>query len=219
MPQPENEPKQRTGFLQRIGQHMEVFVAVAALITAVAAVVMTLEQTELMQEEAELERKNARISVLPSVWVATHIGDTEDSAYFKVVLDNRGLGPAVMERFDVTYDGEPVYNWDDLARRIAADIDFENDFVGGTVGSWRSPVSPGLMLQADGRVEPLEINHETDMDALRLFMRGSLKLGIKACYCSLYDECFETELFQRPQPVAACAAAEKPFISHGFFRN
>ena len=151
MPQRENEPGQRTGFLKRIGQHMEVFVAVAALITAVAAVVMTLEQTELMQEEAELERKNARISVFPSVWVATHIGDTEDSAYFKVVLDNRGLGPAVMERFDVTYDGEPVYNWDELARRMAADIDFRSPWRRAPLRKSHSSVTASFATRAATR--------------------------------------------------------------------
>ena len=70
---------------EAIGNHMEVFVSLAALVTAVAAVVITLEQTKVMREEAELERKNARISVLPSVWLSTYIGDTDGEAYYNVV--------------------------------------------------------------------------------------------------------------------------------------
>ena len=80
----------------RIASNMEVFVSLAALITAVAAVVITLEQTSVMREEAELERKNARISVLPSVWLSTFIGDEEGEAYYKIVMTNKGLGPAVI---------------------------------------------------------------------------------------------------------------------------
>jgi hypothetical protein len=87
---------------------MEMFVSLAALITAVAAVVITLEQTKVMREEAELERKNARISVMPSVWLSTYIGEDDEEAYFKVVLTNKGLGPAVIERFDVSYKGQFV---------------------------------------------------------------------------------------------------------------
>jgi hypothetical protein len=202
-----------------IGGHMEVFVSVAALVTAVAAVVITLEQTEVMQEEAELERKNARISVMPSVWLSTYIGDTDEESYFKIVLTNKGLGPAVIERFDVSYKDQPVYNWDDLARQMAAHIESKKSFQGSTLGSSRSPVSPGLMLEAGGTAEPLRVDDSTDADGLNLLMRGSQDMGISVCYCSLYDDCFRTELFRRPQKVEGCETPEKPFVSHGFFRN
>mgnify|MGYP001816252986 FL=1 len=214
----EQKPQKRR-FSEFIGSYMEVFVSIAALVTAVAAVVITMEQTKVMREEAELERRNARISVMPSVWLATHIGDTAESAYFKVVLTNKGLGPAVIENFTVTYQGEAVYNWDELARKMAAKIGSDKSFEGNTLGSWRSPVSPGLMLEAGGVAEPLRIFDTTDSDGLRLYMRGTPEMGIQLCYCSLYGDCFETELFRRPQEVETCATPERPFISHGFFRN
>jgi hypothetical protein len=198
---------------------MEVFVSLAALITAVAAVVITLEQTKVMREEAELERNNARISVLPSVWLSTYIGDNDGEAYYKIALTNKGLGPAVIERFDVTYQGQPVYNWDELARKMAADVGSEKSFEGNYLRSTRSPVSPGLMLEAGGRAYPLQVDDATDPDGVRLFMRASPDMGVNLCYCSLYRECFRSEMFQRPQPVESCEASEKPFISHGFFKD
>lgn len=200
-------------------RYTEGLVSLAALVTAVAAVVITMEQTKVMREEAELERRNARISVMPSVWVATHIGDTSDNAYFKVVLTNKGLGPAVLEGFEVTYRGEAVSNWDDLARKMEAAIGSDKSYEGNTLGSWRSPVSPGLMLEPGGVAEPLRVFQDTDVDGLRLLMRGTPDLGISLCYCSLYGDCFRTELFQRPQETDACEISEKPFMSHGFFRN
>ena len=209
----------KRGLLETIGSHMEVFVSLAALVTAVAAVVITLEQTKVMREEAELERNNARISVLPSVWLSTYIGETEGNAYYKVALTNKGLGPAVIERFDVSYKDQPVYNWDDLARQMAAHIESKKSFQGSTLGSSRSPVSPGLMLEAGGTAEPLRVYDSTDADGLNLLMRGSQDMGISVCYCSLYDDCFRTELFRRPQKVEGCETPEKPFVSHGFFRN
>lgn len=204
---------------ERIGSHMEVFVSLAALITAVAAVVITLEQTKVMREEAELERNNARISVLPSVWLSTYIGDIEGEAYYKVVLTNKGLGPAVIERFEVSYQGQPVYNWDELARKIAADLGADKSFEGNYLRSSRSPVSPGLMLEAGGSASPLQVDGETEPDGISLLMRGSRDVGISLCYCSLYSDCFRTELFERPQELESCESSEKPFISHGFFKN
>ena len=204
---------------ETIGGHMEVFVSVAALVTAVAAVVITLEQTKVMREEAELERKNARISVMPSVWLPTYIGQDDEEGYFKVVLTNKGLGPAVIERFDVAYKGQAVGNWDDLARLMAADIGSEKSFEGSTLGSGRSPVTPGLMLEAGGKTEPLRVFNSTDLDGIKLLMRGLPDMDISICFCSLYGDCFQSKLFRRPQEVDACEAADEPFISHGFFRN
>ena len=206
-------------FRETIGSHMEVFVSAAALITAVAAVVITLEQTKVMQEEAELERKNARISVMPSVWLSTYIGQDDDEGYFKVVLTNKGLGPAVIERFDVAYKGQAVGNWDELARLMAANIGSEKSFEGSTLGSGRSPVTPGLMLEAGGPTEPLRVFNSTDPDGIKLLMRGLPDTDVSVCYCSLYGDCFRTQLFQRPEAVDICEAADKPFISHGFFRD
>ena len=214
----ERENKKRS-LRDAIASNMEVFVSLAALVTAVAAVVITLEQTEVMQEEAELERTNARISVMPSVWLSTHIGETEDDAYFKIVLTNKGLGPAVIERFDVSYKDQPVNNWDELARQMAAHIESAKSFEEETLGSSRSPVSPGLMLESGGTMEPLRVFSSTDADGIKLLMRGAPNMGISVCYCSLYRDCFRTELFRRPQPVEVCEAAEKPFVSHGFFKN
>jgi hypothetical protein len=49
--------------------------------------------------------------------------------------------------------------------------------------------------------------------------RRNVRNGVSVCYCSVYGDCFRTELFRRPRQVEACAAAEQPFVSHGFFRN
>lgn len=209
----------KRGWREAIGTNMEVFVSLAALITAVAAVVITLEQTKVMREEAELERKNAKISVMPSVWLATHIGDEEGDAYFKIVLTNKGLGPAVIESFEVSYMGEPVYNWDDLVRRVAAHVESEKSFDGYTLTSNRSPVSPGLMLESGGVASPLSVSGSNEIEGLNLLMHAVPDMGISLCYCSLYGDCYRTELFRRPLEAEACETPERPFISHGFFRN
>ena len=215
----DDSEKKRRSLRETIGSNMEVFVSLAALVTAVAAVVITLEQTEVMQEEAELERTNARISVMPSVWLSTYIGDAEGDSYFKIVLTNKGLGPAVIERFDVSYRDQPVYNWDELARKMAAHTESETSYEGSTLGSWRSPVSPGLMLESGGTMEPLRVFDSTDADGIKLPMRGAQDMGISVCYCSLYRDCYRTELFQRPGAVESCETAEKLFVSHGFFKD
>ena len=102
---------------------------------------------------------------------------------------------------------------------MAADVGGEKSYEGGFLGSTRSPVSPGLMLEAGGEAFPIQVDDSTDPDGIRLLMRASMDMTISLCYCSLYRDCFRSELFKRPQETDSCKASEKPFISHGFFRN
>ena len=41
-------------------------------------------------------------------WLHANVGG---DAYCNVALTNKGTGPAVIERFDVSYQGQPAYNW------------------------------------------------------------------------------------------------------------
>ena len=75
------------------------------------------------------------------------------------------------------------------------------------------------MLEAGGMAYPLEVDGVTDPDGISLLMRGSMDMRISLCYCSLYSDCFRTELFERPQEVGSCESSEKPFVSHGFFKT
>ena len=92
---------------------------------------------------------------------------------------------------------------------------YEGDFLLST----RSPVSPGLMLEAGGETFPIQVDAGSERDGVRLLLRASQDMRISLCYCSLYRECFRSELFKRPEATDSCEAAEKLFISHGFFRN
>jgi hypothetical protein len=85
----------------------------------------------------------------------------------------------VIERFDVSSQGQPVYHWDELARKMAAHVGSEKSFEDNFLRSAGSPVSPGLMLEAGGIAYPLQVDNDSDPDGTRLLMRDSFGSGFR----------------------------------------
>lgn len=199
--------------------HVEILLSVAALITAVAAVFIATEQTKVMQEEAALERERHKIAVMPSVWVSTFINRKADVGEFKLVFSNRGLGPAVIERFDIVLDGQPAKNWDHLVALLAKKYAPEVLLVNGYVHSNRSPISPGMFIEAGHEAVPFAFSSQGQSDVYTLVTNHFQTLEVSLCYCALYGGCYVANLFERPAAVDHCVVDDDPFISHTFVKQ
>jgi hypothetical protein len=88
----------------------ESFVAVAALIVSLSALGVGLY-------EASLQRQHDRAEVWPHLEVGTFT--SVDGA--KVVVDNTGLGPAVVEAIAVTVDDKPAHGWHGVLQALVGD--------------------------------------------------------------------------------------------------
>lgn len=80
----------------------ETFIAVAALIVSLTAVIVGIY-------EAELQRAHDRAEVWPHLEVGTYTSPKGVS----IVLQNSGIGPAVVKAVVVTVDGKPMHDWDE----------------------------------------------------------------------------------------------------------
>jgi hypothetical protein len=88
----------------------ESFVAVAALIVSLSALGVGLY-------EARLQRQHDRAEVWPNLEVGTFT--TGDGA--KVIVDNTGLGPAIVESVAAMVDDAPAHTWRGVFRALLGD--------------------------------------------------------------------------------------------------
>ncbi|BDX07967.1 hypothetical protein [Planctobacterium marinum] len=197
--------------------HVELFLSIAALVTAVAAVFIALEQTKVMREEASLERERQKIAVMPSVWVSTFINTADGSGEYKLVFANRGLGPAVIERFDISVNGRVAKNWDQLTRILVQEFGDDIALDGRVVRSARSPISAGMFLEAGHDTSPFSFTSDGQKDLFKLFAGNTQRMDLSLCYCALYGSCYVAKLFRRPVEIEQCEADPQPFVSHAFF--
>jgi hypothetical protein len=82
-------------------QNYQMVTTWVSLIVAVIALVFTIYQ-------AILSRKHNRLSVRPSMTIWTHSEKNDHQGSLKVDLLNTGLGPAVIKKCVILYDGKPV---------------------------------------------------------------------------------------------------------------
>lgn len=81
--------------IQRKPLSTDTIIAVAATITSICALIVTLYQTKLTREQQ-----------LKSVWPYLMIAQQTDEAGGSVIVSNNGVGPAIIQRIELEYDGK-----------------------------------------------------------------------------------------------------------------
>jgi hypothetical protein len=145
-------------------------------------------------------RKHARLSVKPHISLGFYANE-EGAGWARTIS---GLGPAIINVFEVTVDGEPVQTWDQVLVLFGIDPRAAKArFVIPTPGTY-------LLPSSNATAWLLWIG--SPLEARTALVKNSQRLQIKLAYCSLYDECWERSAAElEPTPVAK----RKPTIAFG----
>ena len=168
---------------------------------SIVAVIIGLAALFVAWDEARSVRKQQAASVLPVIKIRTINLNNDEGSISSVVVENVGVGPAFVESATLSWDGEPV---DDMeALRSILD--------GGATpyGFWTSRLD-GEILAGGEQYNMLSVTlrHGADSDKQTAALRRSIysKLKVTACFCSVYEDCWEAKLNKRyrPDPVDHC---------------
>jgi hypothetical protein len=157
----------------------------------------------------------------PFLTYSTDNEDAEGHQHIALRIDNAGVGPARIETFEVWWNGEPVSSADELLRRCC-------------MADNQPPITSRMARSMDlavGLVAPsvLRAGGEQNFISLRLTDANDavwhrldvarLRIQMRACYCSVFDECWETNLRQTStREVRSCPAVKVPFaVPAGWF--
>jgi len=147
----------------------ETFIALAALVVSVSAVAVGLY-------EAALQRHHDRAEV----WPHPEIEVFTKSTGAEIVLENTGIGPAIVHSVVVSVDGRPQHNWREVLRLLngAEPLPFSN----------YSTVQHGL--RPGDRLPMLDIPVG---DVPRDFWKSIARVGVNICYSSVFDQYWVVE--------------------------
>ena len=140
----------------------------SATIIAVIALATGLYQARLSRDQAKA-----------SVWPYLVQGNSGNDGYSRIV-QNVGLGPAMIRGFEVTVDGKPTRTWAEVSAKL------------GIRPSWRGKRSTtfraGLVVPTGALIELLNLPDTAD----QRMIRGAMDhLQTWVCFCSLYGDCWE----------------------------
>lgn len=174
----------------------EMIVAISAVVIGACALLLAFFEVRIM-------RADQRASVLPVLELSRSFSrnDNPDDPVARIMFsaENVGTGPAKVETFRVTVDGEPHDSWRSAIRAlISKDIDYGQSTIRGRT------IPPGRLIQMFTLADPglaTEIYAQFD------------RLDYAACFCSVYGECWTTSYhrFGTVEPASRCTQVDGSF--------
>ena len=186
------------------------------LVIAFVAIVLSVVSLAVAFENGRTERSLLAASSWPFLRqiMTNQYGDGRDAA---IGVSNGGVGPAKLKTLEVDYAGQPVSSSLDLLRRCCG--------LGEGDAAVRQQLPQGLLTSlADETVlRPGEDNAVLVVHRLAeaaavpdRFAASLTRIGFRACYCSVLDECWVSDLrTTRTTAVDRCPAPAHPFQPNG----
>lgn len=140
----------------------------SATLIAVVALVTAVYQAKLSRDQAKA-----------SVWPYLLQGNSSNEGYSRLV-QNVGLGPAIIRAFEVRVDGKPARNWAEVATRLA----IHPTWRGARTTTFRA----GMVLPTGGRIDLVQLPDSADARMMRTAID---RVQTWVCFCSLYGDCWE----------------------------
>ncbi len=184
------------------------------LVLALSAIFISVVSLVVAMEHGRTERELVAANSWPFVQADSSLLGPDGDRFW---LDNAGIGPAKLESFEVLYKGEVMPTQGALLERccgVSADPVLRKVQLPGRIPSYRlknSVMRPGetdtfLMLQPS----------QASADVLDRLRRVAEAISFRACYCSVFDECWLSDLVNlRPKRLAACPTDDRSFNEDG----
>lgn len=154
----------------RLNEITDRIMSASATLIAVVALATGVYQAKMSRDQAKA-----------SVWPYLISGSSANGGYARIV-QNVGLGPAIIGGFAVRVDGKTMHSWPEVARALGVQISFRQ--------ARSTTFRPGLVVPTNTTVDLIQLPDSADMAAM--FSRAE-HLETWICYCSLYHDCWELD--------------------------
>jgi hypothetical protein len=196
-PETEYHHHRRTGH-----SWLDITLAVSAMFISLVSLFLALQHGRVLEKMVQAD-----------TWAFVTAGfsnyDPDLTPHPRLIIVNKGVGPAQVQTLEVFYNGTPQPSRRSLIRSILKPADpnyrprfFESDVIGG-------------VLTAKEEVNFLDFPASYYTPDEYATIRGALdKLEFRICYCSVLGECSVLDT-RKPPPtpiaVKACPVPEVPF--------
>jgi hypothetical protein len=187
----ENTPKSFLAWLSR----PEAMIGLCAVVVSIFAVFVSAY-------EAYIQRQWQRAAVWPYVQLSRsfYYEDASvppDKRKWRLTLnaENAGVGPAQVRDFKVTVDGKPQHTWREAIQSLLrADSDIQ----------YGESTINGMIIPAGHSVQMFQ--YVDQPDAEQIYKEMTDRMNFSACFCSVFDECWQTYFQGIPnaEPIERC---------------
>ncbi|MBL0915699.1 MAG: hypothetical protein IBJ13_09340 [Sphingopyxis sp.] len=176
-------------------------ITIAHFLIGLPALIASLALAYFAFVQADATQKMQTGGVMPFVTFGTSNGDAEGNQDIALTLTNNGVGPAILGPIEIRYQGKPVTTPVDLLKACCTDAEARR---------LRFSTSPssGIAVRPGESIEFVSFPRTPASEKVwQSFNKERWKLKVRACYCSIYNDCWITEGMQGlPKAVKACPA-------------
>lgn len=166
----------------KLSEITDRIMSASATIIALVALGTGLYQAKLSRDQAKA-----------AVWPYLISGNSGENGFARIV-QNVGLGPAIIGAFEIHVDGIAMRSWKEVADSLHVPISFR--------GSRSTTFRRSLVVPVGANIHLIELPDSADIRLMRSHL-GHLRSYI--CYCSLYGDCWALDSdISTPDKVKAC---------------
>ena len=211
----------------------DLVLPICALFVSVVSLVVAVLHGQAMEKMADANSRLVQANSWPFLQYVTGNQDEKGDLVINLGVHNAGVGPAKVESFEVLWQGQPVKNGVELLERCcgltAADLQPPKAPARKLTAAQAVAIAQRLSrssistnFSSAGATGVLEAHQEENFLVLPLTAKTAkvwarlnaarFQLQTRACYCSVFDECWTSELRTLTSTdVKDCPAPKVPF--------
>jgi len=182
---------------------LDLAVPVSALLISVISLVIGIHHGRTMQEMAQANARLVQANSWPLLQFVTGNSNDSGQAEISLKVENAGVGPAKLISLEIFHGEQRIRTPRDLMALL-----------GPTAG--RPPLQLGvttpMVMRAGDSNLIVGMKREGQEALWDKFNTVRFELRFRACYCSVFDECWVSDLATvSPQSVEHCAVSPDSF--------
>jgi hypothetical protein len=199
-----------TPHAHRTGHHwIDMTVAVAAVFISVVSLAVAILHGRTMERMAEENARLVAANSWPFMQYAAGWETTDGVTKVRMRVFNSGVGPAKIESAELVWKGVAYRGTREF---LEACCGF--DPASGT--AYDSSSFLGYVMRAGAEDSFLEFSKQADPAVFAALQQAVLSrdLQLNVCYCSIFDDCWQTDLVAlslKPKQVEACTLPKVSF--------
>ncbi|GAO77062.1 MULTISPECIES: hypothetical protein [unclassified Sphingopyxis] len=176
-------------------------ITIAHFLIGLPALIASLALAWFAFVQADATQKMQTGGVMPFVTFGTSNGDEEGNQDIALTLTNNGVGPAILGPIEIRYEGKPVKTPIDLLRACCTQAE-------ARALTFSTSPSTGIAVRPGETIEFVSFPRTPASEKVwQTFNKERWKLKVRACYCSIFNDCWITEGMQGlPKAVNKCPA-------------
>jgi hypothetical protein len=194
---------------------VDMVVAFSALFISVVSLGIAILHGRTMEKMAEANARLVAANSWPFLSYGAGTVTTDGVTRVDIHVANTGVGPAKIESAELEWKGI-AYGSDQAFLKACCGLD-------PSESAFDSDLLPNEVLRAGERIKFLGFTQSASPAVFAALQRAMLSrdLQLQVCYCSIFDECWTSDLTTlslKPTPVQACVQPKVPFdqgILHG----